>query len=61
MKAPKFMTEYANHMKKMISADLALSYMTITDAYRKIDAAVESYQRGFITLTEAMDTIGHAL
>jgi len=55
------MTEYASHMKKMISADLALSDTTITDAYRRIDAAVESYQRGFITLTEAMDTIGHAL
>ena len=61
MKAPRFMTEYASHMKKKSAADDALSAMTITDAQRKIDGAVKAYQHGFITLTEAMDKIGHTI
>lgn len=61
MKAPRFMTEYANYIKRAV-----LDHKSVDDAVKqlavnRVDEAVRDYTRGMICLVDAMDSIGSVL
>lgn len=61
MKTPRFMTEYANCIKRTVQEYASLDSTTKQLAVDRIDKAVKNYTRSYITLVEAMDTIGSVL
>lgn len=61
MKAPRFMTEYANCIKKTVQAYAAVDSTTKQLAVDRVDKAVHGYTMGLLGLVEAMDTIGSVL
>lgn len=54
LKAPRFMKEYASYRKKEYEVFGGVTY---ADFVEKIDRVVTQYERGFITIDEAMKLI----
>jgi len=61
MKAPRFMTEYANCIKRAILDRKSVDDITKKLVVDRIDKTVRDYTRGMLSLVDAMDTIGSAL
>ena len=58
LKIPRFMEEYANYMKKELSGNPLLNKHVKVNWIAGIDEALALYERGLITVWEAMSKIG---
>ena len=59
LKIPRFLKEYANFKKKELSENKLLDKRTVEEWIDTIDNTLRLYPLDLMSLTEAMDYIGH--
>lgn len=61
MKAPRFMTEYANFQRRKFKENELMQDDIKKEALSRIDRIMSLYERGIVTVDETMERICHPL